>query len=133
MVSGLSIKRSLGLLRGKSDPIDARAIADYGYLWQNKLVPYTMPTKAIRELKDLLKLRDRMVKQRAGYKSTVREQKKILNLGDDQLLVKRHKDGYWKMQAQHPGQVHFQMEQAGKASRWNTLRALRVLRHFNAL
>ena len=88
MVSGLSIKRSLGLVRGKSDPINARAIATYGYLWQEKLVPYSMPTKAIRELKDLLKLRDRMVKQRAGYKATVREQKKILNLGDDQLLVK---------------------------------------------
>ena len=31
------------------------------------------------------------------------------------------------MQAHHPGQVHFEMEKAGKPSRWNTLRALRVL------
>jgi hypothetical protein len=30
----------------------------------------------------------------------------------------------------HPGKVHFEMEQTGRPSRWNTLRALRVLEHF---
>ena len=49
------------------------------------------------------------------------------------LLGKRRKDGLWPMQAKHPGQTHIEMEQAGKASRWNTLRALRVLQHFNLL
>lgn len=48
----------------------------------------------------------------------------------DVLLKKRRKDGTWPMQAKHPGQVHFEMEQAGKPSRWNTLRAMRVLDHF---
>ncbi len=46
----------------------------------------------------------------------------------DLLLSKRRKDGTWPVQAKHPGLVHFDMEKAGKASRWNTLRALRVLR-----
>ena len=46
------------------------------------------------------------------------------------LLKKRNKDGTWNMQAAHPGKVHFVMEKAGKPSRWNTLRALRVLKHF---
>jgi hypothetical protein len=46
------------------------------------------------------------------------------------LLKKRNKDGTWNVQAHHPGQLHFAMEQAGKPSRWNTLRALRVLRHY---
>lgn len=45
------------------------------------------------------------------------------------LMKKRRKDGTWPLQAKHPGQVHFDMEQAGKPSRWNTLRALRVLRY----
>jgi hypothetical protein len=40
---------------------------------------------------------------------------------------KRNKDGSWNVQAHHPGKVHFEMEKAGKPSRWNTLRALRVL------
>jgi hypothetical protein len=46
------------------------------------------------------------------------------------LLKKRNKDLTWNLQAKHPGQVHFDMEKAGKPSRWNTLRALRVLKHF---
>ncbi len=46
------------------------------------------------------------------------------------ILRKRNKNGTWNMQAAHPGQVHFVMEKAGSASRWNTLRALRVLKHF---
>ena len=48
----------------------------------------------------------------------------------DVLLKKRRKDGSWPVQAKHPGQVHFDMEQTGRPSRWNTLRALRVLKQF---
>lgn len=48
----------------------------------------------------------------------------------DVLFKKRNKDGTWNVQAKHPGQIHFEMEKAGKPSRWNTLRALRVLKHF---
>ena len=36
-VSALEIKRSAGLVRGKSDKIDARRIADYGYEKKEKL------------------------------------------------------------------------------------------------
>jgi len=48
----------------------------------------------------------------------------------DVLTKKRRADGTWPVQAKHPGQVHFDMEQTGGPSRWNTLRALRVLKHF---
>lgn len=48
----------------------------------------------------------------------------------DVLIKKRTKDGRWKLNAKYPGKVHFEMEKAGRPSRWNTLRALRVLRHF---
>ena len=50
----------------------------------------------------------------------------------DVLVKKRRKDGTWPVQAKHPGQTHFDMEQSGKPSRWNTLRALRVLRKYPA-
>lgn len=46
------------------------------------------------------------------------------------ILKKRNKEDTWNLNANHPGQVHFQMEKVGKPSRWNTLRALRVLNHF---
>jgi len=46
------------------------------------------------------------------------------------LMNKRNKDGTWNMQAKHSGKEHFEMESAGNPSRWNTLRTLRVLKHF---
>ena len=46
------------------------------------------------------------------------------------LNKKQNKYGTWNMQAAHSGQVHFIMEKAGKPSRWNTLRVLRIKKHF---
>ena len=43
------------------------------------------------------------------------------------IAGKQRKDGYWPLQNRHPGKEHFSMESAGKPSRWNTLRAMRVL------
>ena len=48
----------------------------------------------------------------------------------DVLISKRTKEGFWKAVSIHPGKVHFEMEEAGKASRWNTLRVLRVLKKY---
>lgn len=50
--------------------------------------------------------------------------------GIEHLLHKRRSDGKWLLQQKHPGQTHFEMEEVGKPSRWNTLRALKVLAHF---
>jgi hypothetical protein len=43
------------------------------------------------------------------------------------LNAKQHSDGFWLMQNRHAGRTFFEMESVGKPSRWNTLRALRVL------
>ncbi|GIF21942.1 hypothetical protein BJ973_002268 [Actinoplanes tereljensis] len=43
------------------------------------------------------------------------------------LRDKRQPDGTWLLEHTHPGKVHFQMEEEGRPSRWNTLRALRAL------
>ena len=48
------------------------------------------------------------------------------------LLKKRRRDGTWPVQARHPGQTHIEMEKTGGPSRWNTLRALRVLKAYGA-
>jgi hypothetical protein len=50
----------------------------------------------------------------------------------DVLRKKRRPDGKWLLQARHAGKTHFEMEAPGKPSRWNTLRAMRVLKHFGA-
>lgn len=49
------------------------------------------------------------------------------------LKSKQRKDQTWPLQAKHPGETHFDMEKPGGPSRWNTLRALRVLKHFGQM
>jgi hypothetical protein len=47
----------------------------------------------------------------------------------DLVAKKRDEHGRWPLENPHPGAVHFEMEgRAGEPSRWQTLRALRVLR-----
>ena len=47
----------------------------------------------------------------------------------DLLQSKQQPDGTWLLENTHPGAVHFELEKGdGRPSRWNTLRALRVLR-----
>ena len=44
---------------------------------------------------------------------------------------KQQPDGSWLLENTHPGKVHFPLEDGdGQPSRWNTLRALRVLRWY---
>ncbi|MCF7859391.1 MAG: hypothetical protein K9N07_08765 [Candidatus Cloacimonetes bacterium] len=49
------------------------------------------------------------------------------------LLKKQRKSNRWPLQHKIPGLVHFDMEQIRSDSRWNTLRALRVLEQYSEL
>ncbi len=47
------------------------------------------------------------------------------------LRSRQQPDGTWLLENSHPGNVHFMLEDGdGRPSRWNTLRALRVLRWY---
>ncbi len=46
----------------------------------------------------------------------------------DILLKRRTREGKWLLQNRHPGRTFFDMEKVGEPSRWNTLRALRILK-----
>ena len=50
----------------------------------------------------------------------------------DLLRSKQQPDDTWLLEASHPGAVHFGLETEHEPSRWNTLRALRVLRWCDA-
>ena len=56
IVGALEIKRSMGLVRGKNDKIDAERIAEYAYLRKQKLEPYKLPSQSILKLQKLLSL-----------------------------------------------------------------------------
>ncbi len=48
------------------------------------------------------------------------------------VIERRHQNGRWPLNRLHPEQIPLEMETGvGRASRWNTLRALRVLRWYN--
>ena len=48
------------------------------------------------------------------------------------VLERRHQNGRWPLNLLHPESIPLEMETGvGRASRWNTLRALRVLRWYN--
>jgi hypothetical protein len=62
--------------------------------------------------------------RRAGFEPDERISEAI------ELVAKKpDEEGRWPLENPHAGKVHFEMEDsAGKPSRWNTLRALRVLK-----
>lgn len=48
------------------------------------------------------------------------------------VIKRRHQNGRWPLNLLHPERIPLKIETAvGSASRWNTLRALRVLRWYN--
>ena len=48
------------------------------------------------------------------------------------VIARRHQNGRWPLNLRHPEYIPLKMEtDVGGASRWNTLRALRVLRWYN--
>lgn len=89
---GLEIKRSMGMVRGKDDKVDAKRIALYAYEKRDRLKPDVQSSKNIVALKRLFSLRERMVKQRAGYKMSSKEQLKILSPSDIKLLLRTQKN-----------------------------------------
>lgn len=64
MIPGYTIKHSLGIIKGKSDPIDAGRIREYGERFNDKLTFKSYDTEDIAELKSLYALRSQLVKAR---------------------------------------------------------------------
>ncbi len=90
MLPGLEIRRSMGITRGKDDKIDAKKIALYTYRRKDELKPYELPSKNIKEIKSLLNLREKLVKQRSGYKATLCEYKRFLKRKENTTLFSVH-------------------------------------------
>lgn len=69
---GMQIKRSLGMVRGKNDKVDARRIADYAYTNRAKLKPFLMPSTLVVQLKQLLTYREQVVRIRTSLKNSLK-------------------------------------------------------------
>lgn len=87
IVPPLQVKKSLGMIRGKNDKIDARRLSEYAYLRRHKLQQTVLPSKTILKMKDLLTLRERMVSHRAGYITSSKEMKTVLGVSESAVLI----------------------------------------------
>ena len=87
VVSGLLVKRSLGLKRGKSDRIDAFDLARFAYFHHSELKPYKLPSRSILKLKELQSFRTRLIKQRATYKTHIKEMKQVLGYDNEEPII----------------------------------------------
>jgi transposase len=86
-VPGLAIKRSAGITRGKNDRVDAARIAQYGYEKREQLKPQLPTDQLVEKLKALMSHRDKLVAQLAGYKASVKEQQRFLQLEEQDVLI----------------------------------------------
>jgi len=87
-VAALEIKRSVGLVRGKSDKVDAMVISRYGWLRRDQLQPQQISAAIITELKDLISLRDNLVKDRSGDKARMKEHNATRKYGKSHIQNK---------------------------------------------
>jgi len=77
MLPGLELKRTLGIVRGKSDAVDARHIARYAYEKREVLQPGKLASTTIIKIKKYLSLRDSLVKSRTRFKANFSESRKV--------------------------------------------------------
>ena len=71
--SALQIKQSQGLQRGKNDKIDARRIASYAFKNQKDLRLWKPQRSVIQKLKELLTVRERLVRVRVQLQKPIKE------------------------------------------------------------
>lgn len=76
-VNALAIKRSMGLVRGKTDKIDAMRIAAYGFEKKDKLTIDVPASDDLKRLQMLHSTRERLVKQRASLICAIKEYRYI--------------------------------------------------------
>ncbi len=87
MENPMQIKRSMDLVRGKNDQIDEKRIAGYTTSQMRFLKTTSLPSRSLKKLENLIILRDKMVRQRGGYKASLGEFKRVLN--------QRYEMGFW--------------------------------------
>jgi len=90
-ISGLEIKRSLGLQRGKNDKIDAKRIGQYGYEKRERLQADNPSSPAILRLRQLLTQRSGFVKQRKANEHRADELLAMMDIKKNDPILKRYR------------------------------------------
>jgi len=72
-VPAMDIKQSRGMTRGKSDKKDARMIAQYAYRKLDELITTKLHTPEVGQLRQLLSLRNKLLRHRTAYKNSIKD------------------------------------------------------------
>ncbi len=86
-VAAIEIQRSQGMSRGKTDKIDSKRIALYGFEKQHKLRAAKVVDESLERLKMLNTVRSGLVKQKAALKCSIKEFKNI-GLKKSDVIIK---------------------------------------------
>lgn len=87
--NSIQIKRSMGLVRGKNDKVDSKRIAEYAFMRRDKLKATILPSQELIKMQNILTLRERMIKQKAGYQASLKEYKRV--------LIQQHEKDFFQM------------------------------------
>lgn len=93
------IRWSLGLQRGKSDKLDARRIAMYGYKNRYTIVPQGIPPVQTGKLQRLLALRERFVNARKQLVTSMEEMKGFIDKKEIDVMKKIQEPVVKKLEA----------------------------------
>ena len=88
----LDIKRSLGMIRGKSDKADARFISKYGWMRKEELFPMKPVGDHLIALQQLMSYRDKLVVDRASYEARIKELQEQMGKTLQLVIINSTKD-----------------------------------------
>lgn len=84
----LQIKLSQGLTRGKNDKVDAKRIAVYAQTFSSKAKLWVPKSKALLNLKQLVRMRDQLLEAKHGISVAIKEAKRFLPKETSSLMEK---------------------------------------------
>ncbi len=75
--SGVQIKKSMGMVRGKNDQVDAYRIAMYAFDKRTQMKLWKAPREVVERLAALLAHRSRLIKNQKQLQTPIKEQKRF--------------------------------------------------------
>lgn len=87
-ISGLQIKNSMGMVRGKNDKDDSFRIGQYGEDKIKRLTASRLLNRNFLLLRQLLSFRKRLVREKAGLESTLKEREYMFSTGKNDGISK---------------------------------------------
>jgi transposase len=91
-IPALDIRASKGISRGKTDKADAKDIALYAWRKKDELQPTKLNSAETSELRQLISLRDKLIKHRTAYKNSIKDLQDCYFEGETEFIKNTQKE-----------------------------------------